>query len=79
MKLTLIGGALALAAVAGCAELTDTTGVTPEQQACVAQTLVAMQADAAAKDLRLAQKAALVAQACGLSADAVLFKLAEAE
>lgn len=77
MKLTLIGGALALAAVAGCAELTDTTGVTPEQQACVAQTLVAMQADAAAKDLRLAQKAALVAQACGISADAIILKVVE--
>ena len=77
MKLTLIGGALALAAVAGCAELTNTTGVTPEDQACVAQTLVAMQADAAAKDLRPAQKAALVAQACGISADAIILKAAE--
>jgi len=77
MKLTLIGGALALAAVAGCAELTNTTGVTPEDQACVAQTLVAMQADAAAKDLRLAQKAALVAQACGISVDAIILKVVE--
>ena len=67
MKLTLIGGALALAAVAGCAELTDTTGVTPEQQACVAQTLVAMQADAAAKDLRLAHLGRLPAGAADRS------------
>ena len=72
MKFILIGGALALAAVAGCAQLTEKTGLTAEQQACVAQTLVAMQSDAAAKDLRLAQKAALVAQACGIDADAII-------
>lgn len=77
MKLPLIGGALCLAALAGCAGFTEQTGITAEQQACAAQTLVAMQSDEAAKDLRLAQKAALVAQACGISADAIILKVAE--
>ena len=77
MKFPLAGAALGLAALAGCAQLTERTGITAEQQQCVAQTLVAMQSDAAAADLRLQQKAALVAQACGISADAIILKLAE--
>lgn len=53
--------------------------VSPSQQACIVNTGIAMQADDAAAGLRPAQKAALIAQACGVSADAILFKLAEAE
>lgn len=72
MKLALIGGALALALVAGCAAITEHAGLTPAQQACVVNTTVAMQADSAAKDLRAKQKAALVASACDISIDAIL-------
>ena len=77
MKLAVLGGALALAALSACAGITDKTGITAEQQQCVAQTLTAMQSDAAAAGLRLAQKAALVAQACGISADTIILKIAE--
>lgn len=73
MKLAL--GALSLVMLAGCAN----DYVTPEAQVCAANTWAAMQADEAAADLRSTQKAALIAQACGLSADAVLLKLAGAE
>jgi len=48
-----------------------------DAQVCVANTWAAMRADEAAADLRPAQKAALVAQACGISADAIILKAAE--
>ena len=73
MKLTLLGGALSLVLLAGCAN----DYVPVDAQVCVANTWAAMQADEAAADLRLAQKAALVAQACGISADAIILKAAE--
>lgn len=77
MKLAFLGGALALAALSACAGITDKTGIDAAQQQCVAQTLVAMQSDAATRDLRLQQKAALVAASCGISADQIILKLAE--
>jgi uncharacterized lipoprotein YajG len=73
---TLIGAA-GLVMLAGCAALTDRTGITAEQQQCAADVLVAMQSDPAAADLRIAQKAALVAQACGIDPTAVILKAAE--
>jgi hypothetical protein len=48
-----------------------------DKQACIAQALIDMQADPAAADLRMAQKAALIADACGISADAIILKAAE--
>lgn len=68
----LAGGALALSACTNDYVSVDT-------QMCVANTGIAMQADEATADLRPTQKAALIAQACGISVDAIVFKLAEAE
>lgn len=71
MKYPVLGAGLVM--LAGCAN----DYVTADQQVCVANTVVAMQADAATADLRPAQKAALVAQACGVSVDALIIKAAE--
>ena len=71
----LLIGAAGLAMLAGCASVTDY--ITPAQQACIINTGIAMQADEATADLRLAQRAALVANACGVSADAIIMKAAE--
>lgn len=71
-KLAILGGALALAA---CANLDGY--LSPEQQACIVQTGIAIQSDPAAADLRPQQKAALIAAACEISIDAVLMKAAE--
>lgn len=71
----LILGAAALAMLAGCEAISG--HVSAEQQACIVNTGLAMQADPAAADLRLAQKAALIADACGVSVDAILFRMAE--
>ena len=51
--------------------------VSVEQQTCVANALVALQADPAAADLRIAQKAALIADACDVSVDQIILKAAE--
>lgn len=67
-------GAAGLVMLAGCTEY-----VSPAQQVCVANAWADMQADAATADLRPTQRAALIAQACGISADAILFKIAEAK
>ena len=40
MKLTLLAGGLALGALAGCADLTKWTGLTAEQQECIASAAV---------------------------------------
>lgn len=72
MKATLIGAA-GLFMLAGCAN----DYVSTEAQVCAASTWAAMQADAATADLRQTQKAALVAQACGISVDAIIFAAAE--
>ena len=72
MRSLILVGAAALA-LAACAN----SYVSNEQQACIVNTVVAMQADAATADLRPAQKAALVAQACGVSIDALIIKAAE--
>lgn len=72
MKTIILAGVAALA-LAGCAN----DYVSSEQQACIANTLVAVQSDPAAADLRLAQKAALIADACSVSVDAILLKAAE--
>jgi hypothetical protein len=37
MKTILLGGALGLVALAGCATITDRTGITKAQQLCVAE------------------------------------------
>ena len=44
------------------------------QQTCIFNTGVAIQNDKAAADLRPQQKAALIADACGISIDAILMK-----
>ena len=73
MKFLVLGAGLVM--LAGCETISPY--LPQEKQACVANTVVAMQADAATADLRPAQKAALVAQACGVSIDALIIKAAE--
>lgn len=68
----ILGGAIALAA---CASLDGY--LSPEKQACIVQTGIAIQSDPAAADLRPQQKAALIADACAVSIDAILMQAAE--
>lgn len=70
--IAILGGVLALAACTGMSDY-----ISPEQQACIVQTGIAIQADAAAADLRPQQKAALIAAACEISIDAILMQAAE--
>lgn len=72
MRSLILVGAAALA-LAACAN----SYVSNEQQACIVNTTIAMQADPAAADLRMQQKAGLVAAACGVSIDAIVLKAAE--
>ena len=75
MKTVLLGGAaLCLVALAGCAAVTERTGLTAAEQACIAQTAMAVQSDPAAKDLRPQQKAALIAASCQIDLDELLVR-----
>lgn len=65
MKLAFAAGALALA-LSGCAAITERTGLTGDQQVCIATTAAAIVQDPDTRDLPMLEKIGAVAAACGI-------------
>lgn len=62
----------ALATLTACDALTEGTGLTPAQQACMANVTIAMEADPVMSQWTYAQKAGHVASVCLVPVEAVV-------
>lgn len=72
MKPAILAGALALASVSGCAAITERTGLTADQQICIATSAAAIVQEPATRDLPMLEKIGAVAATCGIDLTAFM-------
>jgi len=66
MKLAYAGVAVCALAISGCAFVTERTGLTNDQQICIATSAAAVIQEPATRELPMLEKIGAVAAACGI-------------